>query len=164
MKNIVLIGMPASGKSTAGVLLAKSLGMPFVDIDLLIQQQEAMLLQHIIDTKGLAAFLEAEEKAVLNNTFEGSVIATGGSAIYSQAGMNKLKNSGTLIYLELPLKDIEKRLSNIKTRGVAIQKQQTINELYNERRPLYEKYADITLDCEGMDIEQVVSEIMLILK
>ena len=154
--NIVLIGMPGCGKSTVGVLLAKALGYDFIDCDLLIQKKCGMKLQDIINERGIEAFL-AEEEAVLSALeAERCVIATGGSAIYSEAGMMHLKRNAVTVYVSLPLGEIERRLTNIKTRGVAMSAGTTIADLYAQRCPLYEKYADITLHAADMTIEQTV--------
>ncbi len=154
--NILIIGMPGCGKSTVGVLLAKVMQYTFVDCDLLIQKRAAMSLQNIIDRRGLEAFLAEEEAALCALCEDGSVIATGGSAVYSEAAMTHLKKDAITLYLSLPCHEIERRLTNIKTRGVAMSKGETIASLYEERRPLYEKYADITLDAYGLDIEETV--------
>ncbi len=162
--NIILIGMPACGKSTIGVLLAKTLGRQFIDTDLLIQSREGQLLQDIIDQKGLKAFLSAEERAILELDCTGAVIATGGSVVYSPAAMAHLKSMGITIYLELPYSEIERRLTNIKTRGVAMGKDETLHELYAERAPLYQHYADKTLHCVGLEMEQIVARIAKLIK
>ncbi len=154
--NIVLIGMPGCGKSTIGVLLAKALQKDFIDSDLIIQKRCSMKLQQIIDTRGIDAFLQEEENAVIDINEDNCVIATGGSVIYSQKAIEHLKKNGILVYLSLPLKDIEARLTNIKTRGVAMTQDQTIAQLYHQRCPLYMKYADITINTHGSDIETTV--------
>ena len=160
MKNIVLIGMPACGKSTIGVLLAKSLGFRFVDTDLIIQQDTGRLLQEIIDDEGLDAFCIAEERAICSvNESENTVIATGGSAVYSRTAMLHLKEIGLVYYLSLPVPEVEKRLYNIKSRGIAMRKGDTISDVFERRRRLYEEYADITIDCLGKSLEETVSEI-----
>lgn len=160
MKNIVLIGMPACGKSTIGVLLAKSLGFRFVDTDLIIQQDTGRLLQEIIDNEGLDAFCIAEERAICSvNEAENTVIATGGSAVYSRTAMLHLKEIGLVYYLSLPVPEVEKRLYNIKSRGIAMRKGDTISDVFERRRRLYEEYADITIDCLGKSLEETVSEI-----
>jgi len=158
-KNIVLIGMPGAGKSTVGVLLAKSLKMPYMDTDLLIQQRENLHLQDIIDHYGLQKFLSIEEDTILNLNVENHVIATGGSIVYSSASVEYLKTNGILVYLKLKYYKIERRIRNIKSRGIAMSKGQSLSDLFNERVPLYEKYADITIDCAHKHIESIVSEI-----
>lgn len=154
--NIILIGMPGCGKSTVGVLLAKALQYGFIDCDLLIQQRCKTSLQNIIDTKGLSQFLKEEEATLLTIEDDCSIVATGGSAVYSHKAMEHLKKNGIVVYLSLPFSDIESRLTNIKTRGVAMDKSTTLSQLYNERCPLYQKYADVTIDAHGLDIEQTV--------
>lgn len=160
MKNIVLIGMPGAGKSTIGVILAKALLYSFTDTDLIIQSRYGMSLCEILSREGTAAFLKIENDVIADCDFKNSVIATGGSAVYGEDAMNKLKENGTVVYLKLPVNELEKRLSNIRTRGVAMEKGETITELYEKRRPLYEKYADITIDCSGLTAEQCVEEII----
>lgn len=156
--NIVMIGMPGCGKSTVGVLLAKALQYDFTDCDLLIQKRCGMSLQELINQRGLRAFLEEEERTLCSVQTDGAVLATGGSAVYSEAAMRHLKQDAVTLYLSLPLGEIERRLTNIKTRGVAITKGQTIADIYNERLPLYERYADITLNTYGLTIEETVEK------
>ncbi len=160
MKNIVLIGMPACGKSSVGVILAKTAAMSFVDTDLLIQQEEGKKLQFIIDHQGMEEFLRIEERVLSSVEAENSVISTGGSAVYSEKAMNHLKTDGIIVYLKLPLSEIERRLSNIRTRGIAMKPGETLKDLYNYRVPFYEKYADITINAEGLTIEDTIEEIM----
>ncbi len=160
MKNIVLIGMPGAGKSTIGVLLAKSMLYSFVDTDLLIQNACGKSLCDIIDENGTDAFLKTENDVICAGEFDRCVIATGGSAVYGEEAMTKLKSGGTIIYLELPLTEIERRLGDIHTRGVAMKNGTTVAELYGERKSLYEKYADITLNCKGLTAEQCVDSII----
>lgn len=160
MKNIVLIGMPASGKSTVGVLLAKTIGFLFVDTDLIIQQNTGRLLQDIINKDGLDAFCIAEERAICSVSAEsGSVIATGGSAVYSREAMLYLKKYGVVYYLRISAEELKKRLSNIKTRGIAMRPGDTIDDVFVRRAALYEEYADITIECEGKSAEEIVKEI-----
>ena len=158
--NIVLIGMPGAGKSTVGVLLAKTLGMSFIDTDLLIQEKEGRLLQEIIDGDGIKKFLKIEENVVLQVDAKNSVIATGGSVIYSKNVINHLKERGKLIYLKLGYDEIERRINNMSSRGIAIGKDQKLIDLYNERIVWYEKYADIIIDCSDATIEDVVQKIV----
>ncbi len=161
MRNIILIGMPACGKSTAGVLLAKTLGADFTDTDLIIQLKQKSTLQHLIDINGLEKFKEYENSALLSVTCESdTVIATGGSAVFCDKGMRHLKRNGICVYLELPLYDIRSRLSNIKTRGIACRRGEGLEEIYKEREPLYNKYADIKINCEGKSCEQTVEKII----
>jgi shikimate kinase len=157
--NLVLIGMPGAGKSTLGVLLAKALGMDYVDTDLVIQQQEGRLLQDIIDNDGIDNFMKIEESLVSDLKLRNCVIATGGSLIYSEKAMNALKQRGTIFYLHVPLGEIEKRLNNIQTRGIVIKPGNSLKDVYEERVPLYRKYADKTVDCANKTMEDCVSEI-----
>ncbi len=159
MKNIVLIGMPGAGKSTVGVLLAKNLLMDFTDTDLIIQKKTKKALCDIINEKGTEYFIHLEEKIILGEDFTNSVVATGGSAVYGEEAMKKLKENSTVIYLEVALMELIKRLGDITTRGIAMDKNKGIPELFSERTPLYEKYADITLDCTGLSPEECVRKI-----
>ena len=159
MKNIVLIGMPSAGKSTVGVIIAKNLGMNFVDTDVLIQTRHGSLLQDILNTQGSRSFLEKEEAAILSLTCRNTVIATGGSAVYSETAMRHLKENGIVIYLYITMDTVNKRLRNLKTRGVVLGKGQTLEDLYRERAPLYEKYADIKLDCSNNSIEDTLEAV-----
>ena len=159
MKNIVLIGMPGAGKSTIGVLLAKSMLMDFVDTDLLIQKKCADSLCGIIEAKGIDEFLKIENNVICENSFENSVVATGGSAVYGNEAMAKLRADGVAVYLKLSPEELVRRIDNIHTRGIAMKEGTTIAALYDERAPLYEKYADITVGCEGLTPEQCVEAI-----
>lgn len=159
MKNIVLIGMPSAGKSTVGVILAKNLGMNFIDTDVLLQTQQRRLLQQILDTEGAEAFLDMEEKAVQSINCGNTVIATGGSVVYSDKAMEFLKKNSIVIYLHIDMKTVNKRLRNLKTRGVVLGEGQTLEDIYTERTPLYEKYADIKLDCSKNSIEDTLNAI-----
>jgi len=158
--NIILIGMSGSGKSTLGVLLAKALGMDYVDTDIVIQQHEGRLLQDIIDNDGIEKFMEVEEKIVSELQLKNCIISTGGSVIYSVKAMNVLKQGGQIIYLHVPYEEINRRLINITTRGIVIKKGNSLKDVYEERIPLYIKYSDKTLDCSNKDIENCVSEII----
>lgn len=155
-KNIILIGMPGAGKSTIGVLLAKALGKAFVDTDLLIQAREGRLLQEIIDDRGINRFLEIEAEVLMGLEVENSVIATGGSAIYNDQAMAYLKRTGIVVYLKLTYEEIEQRINNMSSRGIAIDKGQSLYGLYQERVPKYEQQADLILDCSGKSIEDSV--------
>ena len=163
MNNLILIGMPASGKSTLGVVLAKTAGMMFLDTDLLIQERAQGKLQHIIDTEGMDAFLRLEEEVLMSVNAENTVIATGGSAVYSEPAMTHLKFIGKVVYIKLSCEEIEKRLNNIKTRGIAMKPGETIRDLYNYRVPMYEKYADIVLETEGLTIEESIEKLISML-
>lgn len=160
MSNIVLIGMPGSGKSTVGVLLAKMLGMNFIDADLLIQQSEGMKLYEILAQKGNDYFAKVEEEVNASIEVENTVIATGGSAVYSEAAMNHLKQNGAAVYLDVPFDELQKRLTNIKTRGIAIRPGKTLEDVFRERLVLYDRYADITVDCINMTVEENVEKII----
>lgn len=154
--NIILIGMPASGKSTAGVVLAKFLGYDFIDTDILIQEKTGKLLHEIISEKGLEEFKKIEENINASVCCHKSIISPGGSVIYGKKAMQHFKEIGTVIYLKLPYTEVEKRLGNLKSRGVVLQEKQTLLDLYNERVPYYEKYADITIDETGLSVEETI--------
>lgn len=160
MKNIVLIGMPGAGKSTIGVLLAKSTLMDFVDTDLLIQKQYSSSLCDIINSRGIEEFLKIENDVIYSWTFANCVIATGGSAVYGEEAMKKLAENGIIVYLKLMPDELMKRINNIHTRGIAMKSGTTIEELYSHRAPLYEKYSDKVLDCAALTPEQCVDEII----
>lgn len=164
MSNIVLIGMPGCGKSTVGVILAKTLGIGFVDTDLIIQQREKRLLQDIIDTDGIEKFLDIEAESVKTLDCENSVVATGGSVVFREDAIKHLKNNGKIFFLNVSLSEIKNRLDNISTRGVAAEKSQTIDDIFKERYPLYIKYADYVLDLENLNVEQTVEKISDLLK
>ena len=157
--NVILIGMPGAGKSTIGVLLAKALGKSFVDTDLIIQQAAGMKLADILARFGAERFRKMEDAALRSVTGTDAVVATGGSAVFCENGMEHLATGGTVVYLDVPLPDLEKRLSGIKTRGVVMKEGETVGQLLNERRPYYEKYADITVRESG-DIESTVSAVI----
>ena len=148
--------MPGSGKSTIGVVLAKTLASFFIDTDLIIQVQRKNTLQRLIDDDGLESFRRYEEDALLAVDGTDTVVATGGSAVFCEKGMAHLKENGVCVYLKLPLEDIKKRLANIKTRGIAMSKGETIDDVYEERIPLYERYADVTVECHGKNVEEIV--------
>ena len=160
MKNITLIGMPGAGKSTIGVILAKSLLCDFTDTDLIIQKKTGKSLCQLLDEEGTEGFLQLENDIIFEESFVNSVIATGGSAVYGEDAMAKLKKESTVIFLDVAVSELEKRLSNIKTRGVAMKKGTTVKDLYNERLPYYQKYADITLECTGLTAEECVDRIV----
>ena len=157
--NLILIGMPGCGKSTVGVVLAKALGMDFIDSDLVIQKQTGKRLSQIIDESGDEGFRAIENRINAELTAEDSVIATGGSVIYGEDAMRHLKEIGTVIYLKLSYEAIEDRLGDLHARGVTIRPGWTLRDLYNERVPLYEKWADVTVDCETLRLREVVQYI-----
>lgn len=163
-RNIILIGMPGAGKSTVGVILAKTLGFKFIDSDIVIQEREGRLLQEIIDDRGITYFLKAEESALLSLDCKSTVIATGGSAVLSEKAMNCLKSAGTAVYIKVGIKELEKRLNNITTRGIVKENGQNIEDISRIREPLYEKYADITADAEKLSVEEIVLYIKNILE
>jgi len=157
--NLVLIGMPGVGKSTIGVLLAKRLNMDFLDTDVHIQSLEGRRLQELIDTRGLAAFLELEQRCVAALSCRGTVIATGGSVVYGPDAMAHLKAHGRCVHLWLPLQALTRRLTDLGTRGVVMEPGQSFESLYEARQPLYRQYADITVDCTGLGHDQVVDAV-----
>ena len=159
MANIVLIGMPGCGKSTVGVLLAKALQMDFVDTDIVLQQQQGKKLQEIIDQVGNDAFLKMEEDCVCGLECDQTVVATGGSVVYGKEAMRRLHENGLVVYIRLPYEEIERRLSNLATRGVTLKKGQTLRNLYDERIPLYEKYAHVVIDAEHQWLRDTVKVI-----
>lgn len=159
-KNIVLIGMPGAGKSTVGVVLAKALGMQFIDTDILIQERAGKMLQEILDGNGPDAFKRLEEETILSIRPERAVIATGGSVVCSEAAMAHLKSGGVVVYLEIPYAEMEARLKNITTRGILLLPGQSLRGMYDERVPLYEKYADLTVACSDEDFESVVGNVI----
>lgn len=147
--NVVLIGMPGCGKSTCGVIAAKMLLKNFFDTDLLIQNIEGISLQDIIDNKGIEYFEKAEENAILDLDIQGTVIATGGSVVYSEKAMEHLRNLGVIVFLNLDYESMCKRINNLKTRGVVMRNGNTLEDMFNERLPLYQKWADITINCDN---------------
>lgn len=159
MANIVLIGMPGCGKSTVGVLLAKALGMRFLDTDVVFQAQQGKKLQEMINEIGIDAFLNMEESCVCGIECDHTVIATGGSVVYGKKAMRHLHNNGLIVYIRLPYQEIEKRLSNLATRGVTLRAGQTLRDLYDERIPLYEAEADVVFDASHEEIEQTTREL-----
>ncbi len=158
--NIVLIGMPGVGKSTVGVILAKVLGYQFVDSDLVIQKEEGKLLKEIIAEVGTEGFIEVENRVNASLAVTKSIIATGGSVVYGKEAMEHLREIGTIVYLSLPFEEIDKRLSDIKGRGVVLRDGQTLRDLFEERKVLYEQYADIQIDETGLNVEETINAIL----
>jgi len=159
MKNIILIGMPGAGKSTIGVVLAKILGYQFVDSDLLIQKQEGKILQDLIEEKGIDSFLAIENQVNLDIETDMTVISTGGSAVYCYEAMMKFKEKGIVVYLQLSYDNIGHRLGSLKRRGVVLRKGENLLELYRERIPLYEQYADMTVNIDELDINEAIEKV-----
>lgn len=158
--NIVLIGMPGVGKSTIGVILAKVLGYSFLDADLLIHEQEGKLLREIIEEKGTDGFIEVENRVNASIRADRAIIATGGSVVYGKEAMEHLKEIGRVVYLKVSYAILEKRLADIKGRGVVLKEGQTLETLFEERSKLYEQYADIEVSEEGLDVEQTVEKLV----
>ena len=158
--NIVLIGMPGVGKSTVGVILAKVLGYQFVDADLVIQQQEGKLLCEIIEEVGTEGFIEVENRVNASLNVTHSIIATGGSVVYGKEAMEHLRAIGRIVYLKVSFETLEKRLADIKGRGVVLKEGQDLKALFEERSPLYEKYADIQITEGNLNVEQTVEKII----
>ena len=157
--NVILIGMPGAGKSTVGVVLAKKLGYGFVDSDLVIQEQYGKLLHELIEEHGVEGFWQIENKVNASLNKKRSVIATGGSAVYGAEAMEHLREIGTVIYLKLPYHEVAERLGDLNARGVTLFPGQTLKDLYEERIPLYEKYAHIVVDCDHKYIRQIATEV-----
>jgi shikimate kinase len=155
---VVLIGMPGAGKSTLGILLAKELGLDFIDTDVSIQVREGKTLQHISDEKGYLALRDIEEQVLLTENITGKVVSTGGSAVYSDAGMAHLKQDSVVVFLDVPLAELEQRISNFSTRGIARRPDQSFDDLFDERSTLYQRYADIRLDCSSLSVDEVLQK------
>ncbi|MGO5174257.1 shikimate kinase [Ruminococcus sp. LCP21S3_E8] len=165
MNNIVLIGMPGSGKSTIGVILAKRLGYDFVDTDNLISDREKTTLQDIIDKKGVSEFLKIEGIVGEELNIDNTVIATGGSMVFSDSAMKNLLKDSKCVFIDVPLPEIKRRVKNIDTRGIAMEKDDTLDTLYEKRMPKYREYADITVEVkQNSKIDKVVSKILDMIK
>lgn len=160
--NIILIGMPGAGKSTVGVILAKTLGMDFLDSDLVICKKSGKTLQEILDQDGLDSFLQLEEQIVCQLQLERTVLATGGSVPMRQKAMEHLRTQGKILYLQVGLEELRTRLSNIKTRGIAFGPGESLDTLYAKRIPVYESWADFTIcaDPKHNTIEHMVDQIV----
>lgn len=159
MDNIILIGMPGSGKSTVGVVLAKALGMKFLDVDLLIQEQEGELLQALIDTRGVEAFLDLERDAICSLDCRGAVVAPGGSCVCREESIAHMRGLGRVVYLQLSLAEVEGRIHNQASRGIALSPGQTLADVYRYRVPLYERCAHITVPAGGQSLAETVEEV-----
>lgn len=157
-KNVVLIGMPGAGKSTIGVILAKVLGKDFIDADLVIQKKEGRLLREIIEQEGPDGFLAVEERVNAGLCPDAAVIATGGSVVYGQRAMEHLGRIGAIVYLKLSYPAVESRLRDIRGRGVVLRDGQTLLDLYRERAVLYERYADVTVEEDGLGVEETLEK------
>ncbi|MBR5731614.1 MAG: shikimate kinase [Firmicutes bacterium] len=162
--NIVLIGMPGSGKSTVGRILSKRTGMSQVDTDVLIERSENMKLQDIINSRGLERFAEIEEAVLMGLDLENYIVSTGGSAVYYPRAMEELKKSSTIVYLKTPISKLLSNIRNMDTRGISVKPGQTFEDLYNERCPLYEKYADVIVDTEGLAPPSIAARVQAALK
>lgn len=158
--NIILIGMPGAGKSTIGVMLAKELGLDFVDTDVAIQVREGSSLQALLDRDGYQRLRQIEEEVILAQQLHGTVVATGGSAVYGAAAMDYLSRHGTIVFLDLPLSQLSKRIKNFSTRGVACKPGQDLAALYHERLPLYQRYSDLQIKVTGHSADQVLAMIV----
>ncbi len=159
MDNIILIGMPGSGKSTVGVLLAKLLGYGFIDSDLIIQHTAGKKLFEILRDEGAEYFARLENSANANLMAHNTVIATGGSVVYGKEAMEHLKSIGKVVYLKVSLKELERRVNNFETRGIVMKNGQTLADIFEERAPLYEKYADITVICSKCSLQKNAEKI-----
>jgi len=162
--NITLIGMPGCGKSTVGVLLAKALNLQFTDTDLLIQRKYGKFLWQLIDEQGAEAFKRMEAGVILSLDCEGTCIATGGSVVYSGEAMQHLNKISRIVFIDLPCEEIERRVADIRGRGVVIDRGKTLPALCAERRPLYLRYADMVIDARGMGVEELLEEIVKMTK
>ena len=160
MENIIFIGMPAVGKSTVGVVVAKRLGYQFIDTDLLIQEEEGNLLREIIEKKGIDGFLEIEDRVNAKVEVHNTVISPGGSVVYCENAMKHYKEIGTVVYLMASYETINKRLKSAKNRGVVLRAGQTLKDLYDERVPLFERYADLTVCEDGLKLEDTIDKVI----
>ena len=159
MDNLILIGMPGSGKSTVGVVLAKALGLRFLDVDLVIQEREVALLQELIDQRGVERFLDLERDAILSLDCRGTVVAPGGSCVCREESIAQMRRLGTVVYLQLPLEDVAGRIRNLASRGIALAPGQTLADVYRIRVPLYERCAHITVPAGGQSLAETVEAV-----
>ena len=160
MDNIILIGMPAVGKSTVGIVVAKRLGYRFIDTDILIQEEQGKLLKDIIAEKGIAGFLEIEDRINANVIAKRSVISPGGSVVYCENAMKHYKEVGKIVYLKASYETISRRLKNARKRGVVLKDGQSLKDLYDERVKLFERYADITVCEDGLKLEETIENVL----
>ena len=159
MDNIILIGMPGSGKSSVGVVLAKAMGYGFLDADLLIQSREGALLQDILNSRGVEAFLDVEGEVISSIDCRRTVIAPGGSCVCRAEAMEHLRELGTVVYLELSYSEVEGRIHNMATRGIALQPGETLRDVYDYRTPLYEEYAHLTVQADGQTLAGTIEAV-----
>lgn len=164
MKNIIFIGMPGAGKSTIGVVIAKIFGYQFIDSDLLIQKQENDILEHLIDRHGIEGFLAIENQVNRDISAERTVISTGGSACYCDEAMRHMGGHGVIVYIKTSYEVLHRRLGDLHERGVVIRNGSTLYDLYMERTPLYEKYADIIVDITDCSLEASIRKVENALK
>jgi len=157
---VVLIGMPGAGKSTIGILLAKELGLDFIDTDISIQTREGKRLQTISDEQGYLALRNIEEQVLLAENVAGKVVSTGGSAVYSKDGMSHLKKNSVVIFLDVPLAELKQRITNFASRGIARRPDQSFDDLFEERCSLYQQYADIRVDCSNLKAHEVLEKVL----
>jgi shikimate kinase len=162
--NLVLVGMPGSGKSTLGVLAAKQLGFDFVDTDLLYQTREGLKLHEILARDGAAGFLTGEDRLLAGLAVAKTMVSTGGSAVYHDAGMANLRRQGTVVWIDVPYPEIERRLGDLSTRGVVLGPGQTLKDLYDQRQPLYKKWADLRLEVGREDLETTVGRLVALFR
>lgn len=159
MENLTLIGMPGSGKSTVGVVLAKTLGYSFLDVDLVIQERQGKLLQALLNTLGTEGFLDLEGATIRSLRPQKTVLAPGGSCVLRRDAMEHLKSLGRVVYLRLSYDALESRIHNLATRGIAFAPGQTLRDVYDQRAPLYERYADLTVDADGQTLVETLSAV-----
>ncbi len=160
MNNIILIGMPGSGKSTLGVLLAKAMSYDFLDTDIVIQNRCKNKLFKIIENEGIDAFLQLENTILSDINVENTVVATGGSAIFGAKAMENLKKGSVVVYIKLGCEELKRRITDITTRGIVMRPGKTLEDIYEERYPLYEKYADIIIEADNTSVEQALQMII----
>jgi shikimate kinase len=163
-QSLILIGMPCSGKSTIGKLLAEKVQLEFVDTDERIESYVNKKLQAFLDSEGYMALRAAEEKVLVNETFNNKVVATGGSAVYSHCGMMNLKSNALVVFLDLPEHQLTERMTNFNQRGIARKPNQSFSSLFKERRELYLRYMDIHIDCRGLSVDQLLTTLVGICK